>query len=186
MTERLRGLVSEKLTLVGVQLQDLWQETWTLGHFFKRAPSPLPSHHASNFPTTRANNDPPQETNLLFYDARDLNRSGPVQENPDRTDMENEQSQADSSNLSLPSNHDTDSDTSVYVNAVTQTELLSTESTPPTDYEDFRTDDEPGVALLNGGKEPRIDHDLGVKFPNMPSDQSSGTSCDDDAAPEVF
>ncbi|KAL8782995.1 MAG: hypothetical protein Q9213_004952 [Squamulea squamosa] len=164
MTERLRGLVSEKLTFVGVQLQDLWQETWTMNHSFKRALSSQPSPYTSNLTTTE----------------EDDNSSHQIPQ-PDCHTQEPE-----SQGLADGDANEVDSNTSTYVNAFTQTDMPSSTSTPITEYEDIRSDCGSDTDHFGGEKIPCVDNRQDIRVHNMPSFKVSEIHSEDDAAPEVF
>ncbi|KAL9000727.1 MAG: hypothetical protein Q9169_000763 [Polycauliona sp. 2 TL-2023] len=189
MTEELRSLVSEKLTILGVQLQHLWQEGCSLGQSFERSLSslpPLPSSTALNISNDKANDDAPQGTILPISNALDFNTPGSVHRDAYRKDTANGHSQTESPDLSLPSSLDSDSDTPIYVNACTQTAPLPLHLTPATDHEDFQSDTGRSMEHLAEEEAPWAHGDLGVKVPYMPSGVVSDTHGDDATAPEVF
>ena len=67
MADQLRGMVSRRLSLVGLQLQMFWQKTLTSGHSLKQALSPHSSPRSTNFPTTKLNDASSQETLLPIF-----------------------------------------------------------------------------------------------------------------------
>ncbi|KAL8738580.1 MAG: hypothetical protein Q9181_000631 [Wetmoreana brouardii] len=69
MSKRFRGLVTRRLSLIGPQLQVLWQKTLTSGHLLKQAFSPQSSTRSTNFPTARPNDDPSHETFLPVFNT---------------------------------------------------------------------------------------------------------------------
>lgn len=184
MAEELRSLVSEKLTVVGMQLQDLWQEACASGQLLKGALSSLPSHHAFNLPT-KANDGSSQPTILPLFNLPGIHSSSSAHGYLVPPDMEHGQPQPESPTLSVPSSLGTDSTTPSYVDASSQT-VPSPQSSPPTDNEDYQSESETGVTPFAAEKESRVDEGSGVKINDMPSDQSNGDGSDVDAAPEVF
>ncbi|KAL8828027.1 MAG: hypothetical protein Q9170_006778 [Blastenia crenularia] len=67
MSEHLRGFVSRRLSLVGLQLQVFWQKTLTSGHSLKQVLSPQSSPRTAHFPSTKPDDDQSRETFLPVF-----------------------------------------------------------------------------------------------------------------------
>ncbi|KAI4126749.1 MAG: hypothetical protein LQ341_006849 [Variospora aurantia] len=70
MSQHLRGFVSRRLSLVGIQLQVFWKKTSTSGHSLKQALSPQPSRQSSISPSTTPTDAPSQETFLPVFSVQ--------------------------------------------------------------------------------------------------------------------
>ncbi|KAL8655548.1 MAG: hypothetical protein Q9226_003008 [Calogaya cf. arnoldii] len=177
MPEALRSLVSRRLSAVGEQLLVIWQRTWTSSQSIKQALTSPPSPESANFPTSKSDNGPAQETLLPVFNHSDFNTfdgvsknadhlrlssdhrivqvapsadsSKPTTEGPTTTTKHAESQTEDLRKESVDSGSMTDDTTHTYANAVTQTEL----PTPPTsedadDMDNVELDD-----LSNKGSE---------------------------------
>ncbi|KAL8736735.1 MAG: hypothetical protein Q9166_000101 [cf. Caloplaca sp. 2 TL-2023] len=218
MSEGLRGLVARKLSVVGVQLQDLWQKAWTSCQLFQRTLSPLPSQSA-NSPITKSDDDPSQEIFPTLSQTQTSNSSDPVLKDAGRVNLDQTQEALEAASAANALTHNmtttagrvsltkdkqsqttgspnllhrrsvlTDSDALPYTDASTQTELLSLESTPPTEYEDIYShfDCGSGAHHHRGDDASSRYGSQNIKAHSKPSSTSSGKVRDDDGAPEIF
>lgn len=165
MSERLRGLVARKLSLIGPQLQVFWRKTLTSGHLLKQAFSPQSSPQSTNFPTTRQIDDPSQATLLPVFDTQGLSDRDAALGKANEIILPQETKctrTASATDLSIQK---------LYANVSTQTESLMIQTSGPADGGPNNNSlDEYGEAPLDHN-DPQVDVD------------TSSTHCD---PPEIL
>ncbi|KAI4274528.1 MAG: hypothetical protein LQ337_003861 [Flavoplaca oasis] len=211
MVTRLRKIISGRFSLVGPQLQSLWQETLTTGYVLKQALSVTPSPRSSDAPINTPEHEPAQQDPLLdpqnlsiIHAATqgelskqadkatqtevDASASEPTTHAERMTTMmsttRREPRQASPNSRSCSSTQSDDTSPS-NANTTTQTE----EPSPRTDHTSEFTASCPDEGLgmdFDNHKGPLFGHDQDHDSSSQPASQTDVEPCKDSWPPEVL